>query len=418
MRTLSLLITSLLLAIPCALAVLLFMIIEVEPLVVRPITLAPEHIERAKKILDTHRNQTNTRLLSRIDVLSEDLDIAANYLARHFGKGSAQVNFSNQQARIHLSFPLPTDLINGHINFLATVVQADNLPQIHSVQIGNLSLPNFITNTLVSQGIQQLQNNPEYREGLNSIKYIIISKHEVSVLYRWEGDPPQVAMGISMLNEQEQARLFRYQTLLTQKTQLNNIKTTSLATLLPPIMQLAAEQSINGNAQAENQAAILVVTLHVLGVPMKSLVPEAAEWPHPISQVVTIDKRPDFAKHFMVSAAITAYADTALSDAIGLYKETEDSRSGTGFSFNDIAADRAGTRFGKRAVMNQTSARQLQELVAAGLNDADLMPPWLDLPESMPEAEFKQRFGNIDAPAYQQMMEEIESRVSALSVLN
>ena len=46
-----------------------------------------------------------------------------------------------------------------------------------------------------------------------------------------------------------------------------------------------------------------------------------------------------------------------LSDVIGLYKEIEDSRGGSGFSFNDIAADRAGTRFGEKAVASEDSAR-------------------------------------------------------------
>ena len=107
-----------------------------------------------------------------------------------------------------------------------------------------------------------------------------------------------------------------------------------------------------------------------------------------------------------------------MSDVIGLYKEIEDSRSGSGFSFNDIAADRAGTRFGERAITNQSTARALQKLVSTGLSDADLMPPWSDLPESMPEDEFKKRFGGIDAPAYQLMLKEIDTRVDALRVLN
>ena len=36
-------------------------------------------------------------------------------------------------------------------------------------------------------------------------------------------------------------------------------------------------------------------------------------------------------------------------DAIGVYKEVRDSRGGSGFSFNDMAANRAGTRFGLRS---------------------------------------------------------------------
>jgi uncharacterized protein YfiM (DUF2279 family) len=417
MRTLSFLFTCLLIVIPCSLAILLVLIIEEEPHVVRPVALTPEHIERAKNIINAHRRQANSRLLSRVNILSADLDIAANYLANHFGKGRAQVNFAKRQAKVHLSFPLPTDLVDGYINFAITIAQTNNLPQIQSVQIGNLPLPNFVTNTLISKGIEWLRHHPEYHKSLDAIKFIYISKHEISVLYRREGGFSQIKTGIAMLNEQELAQLFRYQSFLAQYTRRNNTRTISLAELLPPLMQLAAKHSINGDAKSENRAAILVTTLHVLGVQIKSLVPEAKKWPRPISQVVTIDKRNDFAKHFMLSAAITAYTDTVLSDAIGLYKEIEDSRSGSGFSFNDIAADRAGTRFGERAITNQTSARQLQKLVSAGLTDVDLMPPWSDLPESMPEAEFKQRFGGIDTPAYQQMVREIEKRVAALRVL-
>ena len=103
------------------------------------------------------------------------------------------------------------------------------------------------------------------------------------------------------------------------------------------------------------------------GHSLERILPEAAVWPQPARQTVTLDGRDDFAKHFMVSAAIAAYADTALSDAIGLYKEIEDSRIGSGFSFNDIAADRAGTKFGEKAVVSEASAQQLQRRVAQGL---------------------------------------------------
>jgi hypothetical protein len=34
----------------------------------------------------------------------------------------------------------------------------------------------------------------------------------------------------------------------------------------------------------------------------------------------------------------------------------------------------------------------------------------------MSEAEFKRRFGGVDAPAYQRMMREIDARIAALPV--
>ena len=118
----------------------------------------------------------------------------------------------------------------------------------------------------------------------------------------------------------------------------------------------------------------------------------------------------------MVSAAIAAFADTALADAIGLEKEIEDSRGGSGFSFNDIAADRAGTAFGARAVDAGTAAA-LQSRVAAGVGESDILPATADLPEFMSEKEFIARFGSVGAPAYRRMMDDIEGRVAALPVL-
>ena len=132
-----------------------------------------------------------------------------------------------------------------------------------------------------------------------------------------------------------------------------------------------------------------------------------------MQRTVTLDGRDDFPKHFLISAAIAAEAGSPLADAIGLYKEVEDSRGGSGFSFNDIAADRAGTRFGELAVK---APRKLQAALAAGVRERDFMPNVSDLPEFMPEAEFKTRYGGIGAPAYQKMMADIEARIDATSL--
>ena len=95
-------------------------------------------------------------------------------------------------------------------------------------------------------------------------------------------------------------------------------------------MQTAAENTSTGSVQKENRAAILAATFYVLALPIRYLIPEAENSTRSPRQTITLDGREDFAQHFIVSAAITAYADTALSDAIGLYKEIEDKRSGSG----------------------------------------------------------------------------------------
>jgi hypothetical protein len=218
------------------------------------------------------------------------------------------------------------------------------------------------------------------------------------------------------ITAEDQKRLRAYQEQLVEASRGTKAKAPlSLAKLIQPLFQLAGERAAVGDAVAENRAAILVLTLYLNGKGLEVIVPQAERWPRPVPHTVTLNGRDDFPKHFIISAALAAYAGEQLSDAIGVYKEVTDSRGGSGFSFNDIAADRAGSRFGEVAVANPASAKKLQEKIGGRLQESDIMPVTADLPEFMPEPEFIRRFGGVGAPAYRQMMAEIERRVAALS---
>lgn len=416
MHKLPLAIIGLLCGVPLALIATLFLTIENHPSIERQIVFTPEHIERAKQIVDAHRHWVRPGMLAAAKVMPEDADFAANYLANRFGKGSAHVTLADRNAIIRVSLPLHGFPLSGYLNLQATLVETATLPQLQSLHVGKLSLPDALTDMLVPQFVQWLRRSPEYRTGFDALRLVKMSPDGLSIFYRWDNGLHHEVRA-SVIDKHERKRLLRYQSLLAANSKLYE-PVVSLAQILPPLVRLARERSINGDALAENRAAILVATFYVLGISLEQIVPEAVGWPHPKLQSVTLDGRDDFAKHFMVSATISAYADTALSDAIGLYKEIDDSRFGSGFSFNDIAADRAGTKFGEKAVANEVSAKQLQQRVASGLKDSDLMPVWSDLPEFMAEAEFKRRFGGIDAPAYRNMMRQIEERVAVLHVLH
>jgi hypothetical protein len=414
MRKLALVVTVLFLAVPLILLILLFLAIEDHPRVDRQVIFTPEHIARAKYIVDAHRFQARPGMLVMTNVRPSDVDLAANYLANRFAKGSAQVALAEQRAHVRVSLPLQ-NVTGAYLNIEAILAETRGLPQPRSVRIGKLPLPDALSELLASQFVNWIQHNPEYRAPLDSIRLIKMSPNQLSFLYRWEGGFSR-EFRTSVMDKEERERLLRYQTLLAENSR-HFVGKTPLSQVLPSLARQAIIQSKTGDAAAENRALILAAAFYVVGISLEQLLPEAVAWPRPVPHVITLDGRDDFAKHFMASAAIAAYADTALADAIGLYKEVEDSRSGSGFSFNDLAADRAGTKFGEKSVAGKEAAQKLQRRVASGLIDSDLMPAWSDLPEFMPEAEFKRRFGGIDAPAYQRMMQKIEQRVAALSVL-
>ena len=191
----------------------------------------------------------------------------------------------------------------------------------------------------------------------------------------------------------------------------------SLATLMPPLFLLALDRGAAGDIVREMRAAIIVLTFYANGKGLGEIVAVARGWPKPARRTVTLAGRDDFPKHFLISAAIAAEAGTPLADAIGVYKEIDDSRGGSGFSFNDIGADRAGTRFGETASRSPERARKLARALATGVTESDFMPDVSDLPEFMQEAEFKRRYGGVGGAGYNKMMAAIEARVAALPVL-
>jgi hypothetical protein len=142
-------------------------------------------------------------------------------------------------------------------------------------------------------------------------------------------------------------------------------------------------------------------------------VPSARDWSLPVGRQVLLGGREDHPQHLLISAVLAAEGGGRLADAIGVYKEISDSKDGSGFSFDDLAADRAGARMGQRAVHDPLA---LQNSLGQVTAEADFMPSVSGLPSFLPEAEFRARFGRIGSPAYSQFAEEIERRIQHLAV--
>jgi hypothetical protein len=188
----------------------------------------------------------------------------------------------------------------------------------------------------------------------------------------------------------------------------------SLADVLGSVMQLAAARSADRPAVEENRAAILAVAVYANGLDLTRLAPEAEDWPQPRRRSLRLRGRSDLTQHFTVSAALAAAAGAPIANAIGLYKELEDARRGSGFSFADLTADRAGSMFGETATASAAAAARMQSRLAEDFAEADMMPEIEHLPEGLTEREFTRRYRDDRAPAYRRLLEEIDRRIAAL----
>ena len=120
----------------------------------------------------------------------------------------------------------------------------------------------------------------------------------------------------------------------------------------------------------------------------------------------------------MVSAALALLSNESLSDAAGLLKEELDAgEGGSGFSFSDLLADRAGTLFALAATRDKKSARRMQDRLAAGFDIDEVFPPAADLPEGIQDAELQAKYGGVGGEEYMGVIREIERRLAGCEAL-
>jgi len=401
-----------------ALVALAFMVFERQALVDRDAEFTPDHVARAHRIVERN-NPSKLRPgdVRTVSLTQEDVDLAANFVAHLYAHGSARVVLQPGTVHVGLSSRLRSNPFGEYLNLDTTLGEASGVPKIQYLRIGKLEVPGGIADGVLRLMMPMLMRDENVRLAAGMIRDLKVDDGKLSVRYEWPaGMPARLQAAAVAPDEQERLRL--YQTRLAEASALASGagSSVSLAELMRPLFQLAGERSATNDPVAESRSAIVVLAFHVTGQQLSTVIPQAKEWPQPAKSMVQLNGRDDFPKHFLVSAAVSANAGQSLANAVGLYKEIEDARGGSGFSFNDIAADGAGTRFGELATANADAARKLQQRIAAGVTDADIMPETADLPEFMPEAEFVRRFGGVGAPEYKKMTEEIERRIAALPI--
>jgi hypothetical protein len=180
----------------------------------------------------------------------------------------------------------------------------------------------------------------------------------------------------------------------------------------------ARDRSRGRSPVDENRAALMALGV-VLGHERlaaalgERLDEEAEARARRIREGTTVRGRGDWVRHFAVSGALTVLASVSPSDAAGVFKEERDSAGGSGFSFGDLLADRAGTTFASLATRDDRSAAAMQARLVRGFAVEDFFPPAADLPEGIAEGELLERYGGVGGPAYRRVTDEIERRVAA-----
>ncbi len=410
----SLLLLSLL---PIGLGLLVLLALEPAPKIEVAAALTHRDIDRARKIIARNNPyRLKAGALYNLRLSENDLTLAANYLIKNRAAGGALVKLSPGKLHLQASFKLPDNPVNPYINLQLIVAETKGKTTVSELHIGQLPVPGRLAGFVLVEVMRYLLHSKDRQLIKDTIKKITFSNGYMQVVYKWK--PELIAKVKSrLISPQNKDRICSYYRKMAELTRQPGLRhRSSLMFILRPLFVYAQQRSKGGDPVAENRAALTALAAYVLPKSFNALMPCTSDLPRPRRFVLNLDRRKDFVEHFVGSAALAAMGDARLADAVGLYKEVADSKGRSGFSFTDLAVDRAGTRFGEIATGSAVDARKVQALLAGGAREKDLLPKVRDLPENMTAKAFKQRFEKIGSPAFNQLKQQIEWRIDALEL--
>lgn len=264
-----------------------------------------------------------------------------------------------------------------------------------------------------------LQKDRRLRPALAATEGLTIERDRASVTYRRLETPPgffsRLLWGEGAEEEMPQAVAVHSQRILDAAPRLPP-GDARLGAALEVAFASARERSTGGSAVSENRAALLALGILFGHTGIEHFVGEVLDEDDRVRARrlggAKLRGRADWPRHYLVSAALTVLSAEAPSHAVGLLKEELDAAGGSGFSFADLLADRAGTALALAATADEASAIAMQERLGRGFALDDFFPEASDLPEGLQDADLQARYGGVGGTAYQEVLGEIERRVA------
>ncbi len=353
-----------------------------------------------------------TDTLQTLELSEEELNRLLNYAVVVRPVSGVSADLEEGKALVNASLRVPRNPFGSFLNVSAEFTQHGRKLELSGMQAGSLPLPSFLGRGALWVAQRWLRQDPAYTALMDAMQGVVVTENHLSLDYHWR--PELLTLmerkGAEVLvGPDEKQRLLVYADFVRRTMARYPNKSEQ------PVREVLAEvfgfaQGRGGVAAAENRAAYTALGAYVAGVSLHQLLEGRGRSTRRAPPVLlTLHGRRDAAEHLLIAAALSANGGSRLANALGLAKEEEDAQSGSGFSFTDIAYDRAGARLGELATGPQ--AARVQAGLAKLANDAALAPVFSDLPEFMPESTFVRRYGAVGSPAYLAQIREIERRL-------
>ena len=391
---------------PFALIALFIASLQEQPLVDHQLLLTQKDISRAQSIFKQHDPRLlkeNTQKNLKLDKTA--LDLAGRYFLHAVQPIAVTSGFEsellNHELKLKLSIGTSLLPLEYYLNLqLALSKSADRL-QVKNVQLGPIAIPDEVSTVLTDISRYLLSATEAWKLLQQSLVDYRFTEKAVELDYRWLSTTEQLARTKirSYLNNPS------LQYYAEELAKLEPAIQQSFPDVITRLFKLSVARSGGHDPIEENRAILLLLANWALGkrnfdeirLPAFSL---------------KINRRMDLAQHLLISAAISSHSNSLLSNLVGTGKEMSDADGGSGFSFDDLTADRVGTRLGTMAVMNNHSASTIQNRLTDTLIVEQLFPLLNSRHTPLNQQQFIDLYGSVDDPRYEKMLNEIDLAIS------
>ncbi len=412
---------------------MVFLVFDPAPLVSSHPDLTLDNVKQVKKLIqDGKPRDLKQKQIKSVTLTQADVNLVLNYGVQHglgwdrvFTHVSLAANVVEAQLTVHFSDNPHLKIFGRFLNLSMVLTGKGPRPTLQTLTIGKLKLPGVFVNPVLTALHRVLANAGAY-QGLvrqtRALQDMSIEPGRITIVYEWDPEAMgriQTGGKSLLLSKDHQERLVLYHNALADMLKPHQNRKLSLTHVLRTMFALAENQSAAGSRpDQENMALVQVLALYSVRIGIKDFVGldlQRRIKPR-VPVTLTIDGRRDLAQHYLVSAGIAVSAGSRLSSFVGLAKEVDDADRGSGFSFADLAADKAGVKTGTLAVASSEQAARLQKRMKSVLTESDFMPDITHLPEGIREMEFRRRYTDLDSETYALVSEEIDRRISACPV--
>ncbi len=405
---------------------LLFFAFDSDPAIKTQVVSNALHAKRTREIIKELQSIAEKKSgTTQVQIFENELEGMIAVAGRAIPDLRGKASVKKDDLRVALSGKVPRFAWLGWMNVSASVTSSKKGLKFTSVRVGPYPLPSslvmpvsgFVLDRMLGDGLGQVI--------VQSIGQVEISnKRAVVDVTISHADRKKIARRLK-----SQARSFvgvgnpkdvrAYYIAIDNAARKKQFPARgSFVPYLQFALDMSLQRSKNGKLKQEKQAALLALAIYCGHKKFEKLIGNAIHgrrgWRNHCAKN-TLAGRGDLRAHFIISAGLKAASDAGFAFAIGEFKELLDSnRGGSGFSFDDLAADRAGIRFAEVVLMAEPA--ELQDIVNKLITEKVLFPSIKGLPAGLSRQQFEKKYGNVKSDAYKKVLNEIESRLDKLEL--